>query len=135
MIASTSHTSAPESVATVASFRTWRGSQHIVAKGPILAMMGSYTEREGFTARHPWRLPFGRPSVVQNGNPAILSNLRGFSSILSRKTKLKTLRVFNFVFTEREGFEPSVRYERTHAFQACSLNHSDISPKQRVRLN
>jgi hypothetical protein len=29
---------------------------------------------------------------------------------------------------EREGFEPSVRDKRTHAFQACSLNHSDISP-------
>ncbi len=29
---------------------------------------------------------------------------------------------------EREGFEPSVRYKRTHAFQACSLNRSDISP-------
>ena len=28
---------------------------------------------------------------------------------------------------EREGFEPSVRF-RTHAFQACSLSHSDISP-------
>ena len=26
------------------------------------------------------------------------------------------------------GFEPTVRYERTHAFQACSLNHSDTSP-------
>ncbi len=31
--------------------------------------------------------------------------------------------------TEREGFEPSVRDKRTHAFQACSLNRSDISPK------
>ncbi len=25
----------------------------------------------------------------------------------------------------REGFEPSIRYERIHAFQACSFNHSD----------
>jgi hypothetical protein len=30
-------TSAPESAVTVASFRTWRGSQHIVAKRPIQA--------------------------------------------------------------------------------------------------
>ena len=28
---------------------------------------------------------------------------------------------------EREGFEPSMRF-RIHAFQACSLSHSDISP-------
>jgi hypothetical protein len=29
---------------------------------------------------------------------------------------------------EREGFEPSVRSYRTHAFQACSFDRSDISP-------
>ena len=29
---------------------------------------------------------------------------------------------------ERAGFEPAVRYERTHAFQACSISHSDTSP-------
>ena len=29
---------------------------------------------------------------------------------------------------ESEGFEPSVRYKHTHAFQACSLSHSDNSP-------
>ena len=29
---------------------------------------------------------------------------------------------------ERVGFEPTVRVSRTHAFQACSFNHSDISP-------
>ena len=29
---------------------------------------------------------------------------------------------------EREGFEPSVRYYRTLAFQASALNHSAISP-------
>ncbi len=48
--ASISHISAPESVATVASFRIWRGSQHIVAKGPMLTTKTGYTlaEREGF---------------------------------------------------------------------------------------
>ncbi len=30
--------------------------------------------------------------------------------------------------SEREGFEPSIRRRRIHAFQACSFNHSDISP-------
>ena len=29
---------------------------------------------------------------------------------------------------ERAGFEPAVGYEPTHAFQACDLNHSSISP-------
>jgi hypothetical protein len=29
---------------------------------------------------------------------------------------------------EREGFEPSKRYERLHAFQACALSRSAISP-------
>ena len=29
---------------------------------------------------------------------------------------------------EREGFEPSVRYSRTHTFQACSFDRSDTSP-------
>ena len=29
---------------------------------------------------------------------------------------------------ERGGFEPPVGYKPTHAFQACALNHSAISP-------
>ena len=33
---------------------------------------------------------------------------------------------------EREGFEPSVRYYRTLAFQASALNHSAISPGIRI---
>lgn len=33
---------------------------------------------------------------------------------------------------EREGFEPSVRFWRTHTFQACSLNHSDTSPAEKL---
>ena len=30
---------------------------------------------------------------------------------------------------ERAGFEPAVGYSPTHAFQACDLNHSSISPE------
>ena len=33
---------------------------------------------------------------------------------------------------ERAGFEPAVGYYPTHAFQACDLNHSSISPKERA---
>ena len=31
---------------------------------------------------------------------------------------------------EREGFEPSVRFWRTHTFQACSFDRSDTSPEE-----
>ncbi len=34
-----------------------------------------------------------------------------------------------FMVAEREGFEPSVRDDRTHTFQACSFDHSDTSPR------
>ena len=32
-----------------------------------------------------------------------------------------------------EGFEPSVRYKRTHAFQACALSHSATAPKRVIK--
>ena len=32
-----------------------------------------------------------------------------------------------FSLAQRRGFEPPVRFRRTHDFQSCSLNHSDIS--------
>ena len=30
--------------------------------------------------------------------------------------------------TDGVGFEPTVRYKRTHTFQACALNHSATRP-------
>ena len=35
---------------------------------------------------------------------------------------------YNYFSAERAGFEPAVPFWSTHTFQACSLNHSDISP-------
>lgn len=32
------------------------------------------------------------------------------------------------ILAERGGFEPPIGYEPIHAFQACDLNHSSISP-------
>lgn len=32
------------------------------------------------------------------------------------------------MMAERKGFEPSIRYKRIHAFQACDFNHSSTSP-------
>ena len=34
------------------------------------------------------------------------------------------------VLAEKVGFEPTVGYEPTHAFQACDLNHSSTSPRR-----
>tara|TARA_Y100000768_G_scaffold157060_1_gene117208 strand:+ start:1875 stop:2183 length:309 start_codon:yes stop_codon:yes gene_type:complete len=46
---------------------------------------------------------------------------------------LKTFILLTFKsVAEREGFEPSVRYYRTLAFQASALNHSAISPDIRI---
>ena len=42
-------------------------------------------------------------------------------------------RVELVVLAERAGFEPAVLL-RTHAFQACSLSHSDTSPKKHIQL-
>ena len=36
------------------------------------------------------------------------------------------------LLAERAGFEPAVGYEPTHAFQACDLNRSSISPEPRI---
>ena len=33
-----------------------------------------------------------------------------------------------FYLAERVGFEPTRRYERLHAFQACAIDHSATSP-------
>ena len=37
-------------------------------------------------------------------------------------------RLFTGFLAERGGFEPPIGYEPIHAFQACDLNHSSISP-------
>ena len=42
--------------------------------------------------------------------------------------------IFNFRLAERGGFEPPVGFKPTHAFQACALNHSAISPSRRFIL-
>jgi hypothetical protein len=40
-------------------------------------------------------------------------------------------RKFGVVLAERAGFEPALGYYPKHAFQACDLNHSSISPEDR----
>ena len=40
-------------------------------------------------------------------------------------------RIYAIILAEREGFEPSIRGYRIHAFQACALNHSATSPDRK----
>ena len=53
--------------------------------------------------------------------------LESSSSVLYQKQKNTPHKVCSFVLAQRRGFEPPVRFRRTHDFQSCSLNHSDIS--------
>lgn len=39
----------------------------------------------------------------------------------------KFVKLLKVSMAERKGFEPSIRYSRIHAFQACDLNHSSTS--------
>ena len=48
--------------------------------------------------------------------------------LLSLKIEKARIAGFILFLAERRGFEPRVGYEPTHAFQACDLNHSSISP-------
>ena len=38
------------------------------------------------------------------------------------------LTTYCMFFAEKAGFEPAIRFRRIHAFQACLLNRSSISP-------
>lgn len=38
--------------------------------------------------------------------------------------------LLEIILAVKEGFEPSIRYKRIHTFQACSLSHSDTSPRR-----
>ncbi len=46
-----------------------------------------------------------------------------------KQAAIQTRWVAKSYMAEREGFEPSIRYQRIHTFQACSFNHSDTSPE------
>ena len=64
--------------------------------------------------RHPLRIRVQTPPKAQNPASA-RKPMRGFA-----------------LPTDGQGFEPWVRYERTHAFQACALNHSAIHPENYI---
>ena len=58
----------------------------------------------------------------------LLRNLRGSASHNFRKKQKNEPLVRSFVFTEREGFEPSKRFWRLRDFQSRAFDHSAISP-------
>lgn len=65
----------------------------------------------------------------------IIPHLTPFHPILTISTKKQKSRkslIYNelrlILLAERGGFEPPIGYSPIHAFQACDLNHSSISP-------
>ena len=88
----------------------------------------------------PYRSPRG---PLQQGGTAgtkrlICGAYHGFSTPpalqASLKPKAQKKAAFRrnaavFFVAERSGFEPEIRFCRIHAFQACLLSHSSISPE------
>ncbi len=75
---------------------------------------------------------FLRPLRASNSATPVCSN-RSSSTSLGKNAKGPKKGPFD-ILAEREGFEPSVRYHRTLAFQASTLNHSAISPNSISRF-
>ncbi len=71
---------------------------------------------------HPWPTRHLHIPVHWDSHP-----LLGFASQSHAFLEMGHLAPF-LKMAEREGFEPSIRGYRIHTFQACSFNHSDISP-------
>ena len=67
------------------------------------------------------------PRNARSSNPTCLSPGARIPAIRHTQKRLPMGAAF-VCMAEREGFEPSVRGYRTHAFQACSFDRSDTSP-------
>ena len=63
----------------------------------------------------------GSQSGAQSKKPRVVRGLRPPQGLLSRFEV--------FVLAEREGFEPSVRENRTPDFESGTFDHSATSPK------
>ena len=75
--------------------------------------------------------PSGRTACVQNASAFCRTGLSSRTLYWKYKTGPQGPR---FIFlAERAGFEPAVRYHRTLAFQASTLNHSATSPDTILR--
>ena len=59
----------------------------------------------------------------------IIFSFDKFLFLLNKGLKIKKNTVQPNFFAERKGFEPSIRFWRIHAFQACAFDHSATSLK------
>lgn len=107
--------SAPESVNTVAAFRPWRSFRPIVARGRQGPPLKSSAHWCAGAAKREGRITafscLNRTNLNRT-KPESLS--RPVSQINGGERGIRTL---------------GTGLSRTHTFQACSLNHSDISPQ------
>ena len=103
--------------------------QKTTRKGCFFILM---TEREGLLRFTPFysliRYAHRRSNArLSLGRRTLFSRVQiPFSTGLKQKTTRKGC--FFILMAEREGFEPSVRFGRTHDFQSCAFDHSAISP-------
>lgn len=90
-------------------------------------------ERQGWHSAHPCASPFGRPSVVQNGCPAVLSN-PGTSRALQFQpsTKIKKPHKGAFLFWRRgRDSNPGTPVRMLLEFQSSAFDRSATSPVRR----
>ncbi len=97
----------------------WNGEERAPsARGAVaLGGDGRWAIRRGLGLQAE---PFESPAQSPQGSASLRQETNEKSHL--------TVAFFICFLAERGGFEPPVGYEPTHAFQACDLNHSSISP-------
>ena len=106
--------------------RPLRATDPHTQKPPCGGLGVSGGEGGGFT-RH---IHVPRPAggcAVQNGNPAVLSNLGSLPLPLHHIRKSPLAGALAYL-AERGGFEPPMRYKRMPDFESGTFNHSATSP-------
>lgn len=63
-----------------------------------------------------------------------LSDSKFVTLFVTLKLKSGSQLPVNHFSAERTGFEPVSRFRRLHAFQACLLSHSSISPDKSLQI-
>ncbi len=122
-------TPAPVSIAAVAPFRAWRGSQYHVAGRPVgpplIFQLGITKYIHVFCPTGQRR--FAPLFKIAPGNFVEPSLPGSKPESLCKAYKTGQCPVL-YALAEREGFEPSIRGYRIHTFQACAFSRSATSP-------
>ena len=120
------------------AFRTFGFASELEAGGPAALSRRDCARPEGL--RIPVPLAAGALATRRNGwdktadmrSISWLFHASGFASELeaegAKKSRIPS-ECSRFFVAERSGFEPEIRFCRIHAFQACLLSHSSISPE------